>query len=96
LLPSQEILAYLLSPEARQLRPLLVRELAVAMDLFARDRARRAVAALPGLLTPRLPFVGVSLLPPPPLPPVLVPGLGLMSLDQAVRFTPVPRSICDP
>ena len=91
----QEILAYLLSPEARQLRPLLVRELAVAADLFARDRARRAVAALPGLLTPRLPLLGVSLLPPPPLPPVFVPGLGLMSLDQAVRFGPTARSPCD-
>ncbi len=80
----QEILAYLLSPQARQLRPLVVRELAVAADLLARDRARRAVAALPGMLTPRVPVLGIAL-PAPPLPPIFVPGLGLMSLDQAVR-----------
>ena len=62
----------------------MVRELAVAADLLARDRARRAVAALPGLLMPRVPFLGIAL-PAPPLPPVLVPGLGFMSLDQAVK-----------
>jgi len=83
-IPAQEILAYLLSPQARQLRPLVVRELAVAADLLARDRARRAVAALPGMLTPRVPLLGIAL-PAPPLPPIFVPGLGLMSLDQAVR-----------
>ena len=81
---SQEIVAYLLSPQARQLRPLMVRELAVALDLVARDRVRRAVASLPGLLTPRVPLLGIAL-PTPPLPPILVPGIGLMSLDQAAR-----------
>ena len=81
---TQEILAYLLSPQARQLRPLLVREVTVGLDLAARDRARRAVAALPGLLAPRVPLLGFQL-PAPPLPPVLVPGAGFMSLEQAVR-----------
>lgn len=34
--------AFLLSPEARDLRPLLLRELVDGMDLLARDQLRRA------------------------------------------------------
>lgn len=82
----QEIVTYLLSPEARDLRPLLVRELVTGLDLAGRDRARRAADALPGLLAPRLPFFGA--LPALPTPPIYVPGLGLMSVADALRCGP--------
>ena len=36
-----QVVSFLLSPEARELRPLLVDQLATAGDLFLRDRARR-------------------------------------------------------
>lgn len=72
-----EMLAFVLGPEAKDLRPLLVGWLAGAADLVLRDRSRKAAAALPGLLTPRLPFaalLGLPSLPSPPPPPVFVPG----------------------
>lgn len=81
--PMQEIVTYLLSPEARDLRPLLVRELVAGLDLYGRDRARRAAAALPGLLAFRLPIFGA--LPALPTPPIFIPGLGVMSVTDAVR-----------
>jgi hypothetical protein len=74
--------AFLLSPEARQLRPLLLGELVDGADLLARDQLRRAHARLPSL-APRLPLFGA--LPAPPSPPVPVPGRGLMSLSQFVE-----------
>lgn len=42
----QEAVAFLLSPEAVELRPLLVTELVTGLDLAARDRARRLSAQL--------------------------------------------------
>ena len=39
-------MAFLLSPEAAELRPLLVTELVAGLDLAARDRARRLAARL--------------------------------------------------
>ena len=39
---SQDVAAFLLSPEARDLRPLLLREVVDGMDLLARDQVRRA------------------------------------------------------
>lgn len=79
--PLQDIVAFLLSPEARDLRPLLVDELVEGLDLLARDRLRRAYGALPSL-APRLPFIGS--LPMPPLPPVPVPGIGFMAVKDVV------------
>ncbi|WIA28267.1 hypothetical protein OEZ86_010821 [Tetradesmus obliquus] len=90
-----EVLAFVLSPEARELRPLLVGWLAGAADLVIRDRARKAAAALPGLLTPRLPFaalLGLPSLPSPPPPPVFLPGLGLLPLPEAVERLAPPLS----
>ena len=75
------MVAFLLSPEARDLRPLLVDELVEGVDLWARDRLRRAYTRLPAL-APRLPFIGS--LPTPPPPPVFVPGLGLVPLGTLV------------
>ena len=63
----QDIVAFLLSPEARQLRPLLISEAAGVADLWLRDQLQRAYNALP-TLAPRLPFLPA--LPLPPLPPV--------------------------
>ncbi|KAK9828554.1 hypothetical protein WJX72_000728 [[Myrmecia] bisecta] len=79
----QDIIAFLLSPEARDLRPMLVREVVNGLDLFARARTRRAYASLP-TLAPRLPFVGS--LPTPPLPPMFVPGRGLMKVEDVVQL----------
>ena len=80
--PSQDIVAFLLSPEARQLRPLLLGELVDGADLLVRDQLRRAYARLPAL-APRLPLLGA--LPTLPPPPVLVPGRGFMSMGQVVE-----------
>lgn len=58
-------------------------------------RARKAAAALPGLLTPRLPFaalLGLPSLPSPPPPPVFLPGLGLLPLPEAVERLAPPLS----
>ena len=79
---SQDIVAFLLSPEARQLRPLLLGELVDGADLLVRDQLRRAYARLPAL-APRLPLLGA--LPTLPPPPVLVPGRGFMSMGQVVE-----------
>lgn len=81
-----------LPAEARELRPLLVGQLSNGLDLFLRDRLRRAYAALPTLV-PRLPFIG-ALLPPPPPPPIFLPGLGLMTADRALELLAPPLSRC--
>ena len=81
---AQELLAFLLSPEARDLRPLLLTELVSGLDLLLRDRLRRAADGAASALTPRLPFLGSlsSLLPPPVVP---VPGRGLLPASQLVE-----------
>ena len=58
---------------------LQVREMANGIDLFLRDRFRKAAAAVPSLLAPPrlLPFLPPP--PAPPTPPVFLPGLGLVS-----------------
>lgn len=88
------MLAFLLSPEARDLRPLLVGWLVNGLDLFARDRARKAYAGL-ATLAPRLPFLGP--LPMPPKPPVLVrAGLRKMiscRIDSHA-YLPLPSGRC--
>lgn len=84
-LPTQDIVAFLLSPEAHRLRPLLVQELVTGLDFYARDRVQRAYDGLPSL-APRIPFLG-----PIPMPvslsslPVFVPGLGLQPVQQLVQ-----------
>jgi len=83
-----EVVSFLLSDEARELRPLLVSQLTTGCDLLLRDRLRRAYALLP-TLAPRLPFVG-ALLPPPPPPPIFLPGLGLVSADKALELLAPP------
>ena len=57
---------------------LQVREISNGIDLFLRDRFRKAYALLPSLLTPPrlLPFLPALL--PAPTPPLFVPGLGLV------------------
>ncbi|GFR44520.1 hypothetical protein Agub_g5787, partial [Astrephomene gubernaculifera] len=77
----QEMAAFLLSPEARELRPLLVGWLAGGLDLLLRDRLRKAAALAEAALTPRLPGLGLlgRLLPGLmglPLPP-LAPAAGV-------------------
>ena len=49
---------FLLSPEARDLRPLLVAQLVAGLDLLLRDRVRKLVTITLPSLTPRLPFLG--------------------------------------
>lgn len=99
----QELLAFLLGPQARDLRPLLAAELTNAADLFLRDRLRRAATAAAGAFSrPRLPLplgLGGLLpsLPSLPLPagfspPVPVPGRGLMPAQQLVDELAPPLS----
>ena len=56
--PLQEVFQFLLSPEARDLRPLLVAQLVAGLDLLLRDRVRKLVTITLPSLTPRLPFLG--------------------------------------
>ncbi|KAL4853737.1 hypothetical protein ACK3TF_005338 [Chlorella vulgaris] len=99
----KELLAFLLGPQARDLRPLLAAELTNAADLFLRDRLRRAATAAAGAFSrPRLPLplgLGGLLpsLPSLPLPagfspPVPVPGRGLMPAQQLVDELAPPLS----
>jgi len=84
---TREILAFLLSERAASLRPWLTGEIAIGLDLFMRDRGRKALDLLEATLTPRLPFFGA--LPAPPPPPLLVPGLGFLSQsDFKARLLP--------
>ncbi len=71
--PPQEIATFLLSEEARDLRPVLVTWVSGAADLVFRDRVRKALALLPSL-APRIPLLGIPL-PAPPPPPVFLPGV---------------------
>ena len=81
----QDVVGFLLSPEAERLRPLLVQELVTGLDYYTRDRLQRAYNSLPSL-APRLPFLGPL---PLPLPltslPVFIPGLGLQAVQQLVQ-----------
>ncbi|KAG2496070.1 hypothetical protein HYH03_005989 [Edaphochlamys debaryana] len=86
----QELAAFLLSPEARELRPLLVGWVSSGLDLLARDRSRKAFTLLSAQLTPRLPFFGS--LPAPPPPPLWLPGRGLLPLAEALDLLAPPLS----
>lgn len=66
--PLSEVLGFLLSSQAANLRPLLNAELAYGLDLTLRRAGRRLRGAAGEALRPRVPFLGVRL-PAPPLPP---------------------------
>lgn len=85
-----EVLGFLLSPEAQDLRPLLISWLTAGLDFFLRDRVRKAVAAIPSL-APRLPFLGA--LPQPPPPPLYIPGVGFRGLQEGVDLLAPPLSM---
>ncbi|GAX80969.1 hypothetical protein CEUSTIGMA_g8404.t1 [Chlamydomonas eustigma] len=84
----QEVLQFLLSPEAKDLRPLLVSQLVSGLDLLLRDRVRKLYNVTLPALVPRLPFFGA--IPTPPLPPLLVPGLGFMPVPEALDLLAPP------
>ncbi|KAL3161508.1 hypothetical protein ABBQ32_010382 [Trebouxia sp. C0010 RCD-2024] len=87
----QDTISFLLSSEARQLRPLLVKELVTGLDYYTRDRLQRAYNSLPSL-APRIPFLGPLPLPPLPSPPVYVPGLGLQPVERVLQQLAPPLS----
>jgi len=70
--PLAEVMRFLLSDKAANLRPLLNAELAYGFDLYLRRAGRRARGILSELLQPRLPVLGMRL-PAPPAPPLLIP-----------------------
>ena len=51
-----EIVDFLLRPQSAALRPWIANEIVVGVDLFLRDRIRKAFALFEANLTPRLPF----------------------------------------
>jgi len=73
--PLSEVLAFLLSPSSKNLRPLLNAELCYGLDLFLRRAGRQLRLATLELLVPRVPFLGIRL-PQPPAPPLFVPIVG--------------------
>ena len=87
----QDTISFLLSSEARQLRPLLVKELVTGLDYYTRDRLQRAYNSLPSL-APRIPFLGPLPLPPLPSPPVYIPGLGFQPVEQLLQKLAPPLS----
>ncbi|EFJ46283.1 hypothetical protein VOLCADRAFT_105641 [Volvox carteri f. nagariensis] len=83
-----ELASFLLSAEARELRPLLTGWVVGGLDLLLRDRLRKAFNLATATLTPRLPFLGS--LPAPPPPPLYVPGRGLVAVSQVVDLLAPP------
>ncbi|CAK0829660.1 unnamed protein product [Prorocentrum cordatum] len=74
------LVAFLLSPEGRSVKPLIVKELAATIDLVIRSATRAGFLRFKEALKPPLPFA-----PTPPLPPIplLTPrGPKLMSPDD--------------
>ncbi|CAE7471114.1 unnamed protein product, partial [Symbiodinium sp. KB8] len=69
--PAKDVVRFLLSPAARNLRPLLNAELTYGLDLVLRRTGRRLRTTLQDLLQPRLPLLGR--LPALPAPPLLIP-----------------------
>ncbi|CAE7524166.1 unnamed protein product [Symbiodinium natans] len=90
--PAKDVVRFLLSPAARNLRPLLNAELAYGLDLVLRRTSRRVRTTLQDLLQPRLPLLGR--LPAPPAPPLLVPvprnieGTGAELFDKGLAVLP--------
>ena len=86
----QDVMRFLCSPSAGDLRRLLVRELVNGLDLLLRDRLRRAFNSLPSMLAPRLPLFGPLPMPPAGpllgLLPVFVPGLGFKSAQDMLAL----------
>lgn len=72
--PLSEVLQFLLSPGAKNLRPLLNAELSYGIDLTLRREGRKLRSSVRELLVPRVPFIGLRL-PQLPLPPLLLPVL---------------------
>lgn len=68
--------------DAKKLRPILIEEVSVGLDLLLRDRLRKAYSLSMAQLQPRLPLIGA--LPTPPAPPVFVPGKGMMGAEAFV------------
>lgn len=92
--PISEVVQFLLSPQAKNLRLLLNAELTYGLDLALRSSGRRIRSSVRELLVPRVPLLGLRL-PQPPVPPLLVPvptgldeeggsqpGLTIMSADE--------------
>ena len=86
----QDVMRFLCSPSAGDLRRLLVRELVNGLDLLLRDRLRRAFNSLPTMLAPRVPLFGPLPMPPAGpllgLLPVFVPGLGVRSAQDILAL----------
>lgn len=70
--PLEDVVRFLLSGSASNLRPLLNAELTYGLDLALRRTSQRIRANAAEALQPRLPFLGIRL-PAPPAPPLLVP-----------------------
>ena len=81
-----QVIEFLFSPEARDLRPLLADGLSGGLDLYLRDRVRKIVNRI--LTPPRLlPFLPA---PPPPIIPVLLPSKGLVGASEALEILAPP------
>mmetsp|Transcript_75071 Transcript_75071/g.244069 ORF Transcript_75071/g.244069 Transcript_75071/m.244069 type:complete len:601 (+) Transcript_75071:828-2630(+) len=70
--PLSEVVSFLLSAKAANLRPLLNAELCYGLDLGLRRAGRRLRTSVREFLQPRIPFFGIRL-PAPPLLPLIVP-----------------------
>jgi len=83
----EEIIDFLLSPAANKLRPMMTKEISTVVDMVVRNVARRTYTTVKDALTPKVPFIGVSI----PMP--AAPAIPLMFGDS-VRFI-LPLDILD-
>jgi len=70
---TEDLVRFLLSPAGKNLKPVLVRELATTVDLVVRSTTRQAFLEFQSATRPRLPLVGSLPVPPPPPIPVMTP-----------------------
>jgi len=95
--PMSEVVDFLLSEQATNLRPLLNAEFAYGLDLAFRRASRQLRMAVRDALQPRIPFLGVRL-PAPPPPPLLVPaefGFRLMGVEDVLDQALPPLSVSE-
>lgn len=83
---TSELIDFLASSAGRNLKPVLVRELAATVDLVARSATRRAFVEFQAALVPRVPLFGALPVPPAPPLPVMTPrGLRLASPEDLLN-----------
>jgi len=81
----EDLVEFLLSPQAQKLRPLLTKEFSTVADLVVRNATRRAYAQLKDSLTPKIGGFSMPAPPAPPLPVLTPSGPRLMGPEDVLN-----------